>query len=168
MGIQRQQRTNLLRFFSKRTDDSPEIAPPGLVDEDAFDRQLTVERIRSERSGFSFTVIVFSIDDVAEPGDQEFAERTLASVISERTRYCDTKGWFGSKLAVILPYTSRDRAACLIEPLDSMFYERLHQDMPDTIRGLRLSFAVYEYPNDELKKGESARLDATGIATTGG
>ena len=168
MSTQRQQRSNLLRFFTKREYESSGKGQTGLLEEDAFDRQLVVERMRAERSGFSFTVIVFNIDGTGGPVDQERAARVLVSVLRERTRFCDAKGWFGDDLAIILPYTSRERAICLVAPLDAMFHERLHGDARPTAGESRLSYAVYEYPNDEFKKGQGTNSDASGLATSGG
>jgi hypothetical protein len=168
MGNHRQQRGTLLRFFSKREEHANGYDLTGLLDEESFEHQLAVERMRAERSGFSFTVIVFSIDYAGGPVDQERAARALVSVLRDRTRFCDTKGWFGENMAVILPYTSRERAICLVAPLDSMFHQRLTSDPSKVTGEPRLSFAVYEYPSDELKKGETIEFDAGGIASSGG
>lgn len=116
----------------------------------AFERQLAVERSRTERSRFIFTVVVFSVESTGNEVEHARALKVLGGVLSERTRMCDTKGWLGERLALILPYTSVANARSLVHTLDALFHERIEQSSQQGPVAPSLSCAIYEYPADRI------------------
>jgi len=158
-------RTVLTRFFSKRRGPRGIDAPQGFLSSEEFALQLEVERARVERSGYAFTVIVFTIQ-VANPDlEMKRAERAVISALLERTRRCDTKGWFGTHPAVILPYTSKPQAMNLTAPVELLFRKHFSQEGMPLVPGPRLSFVAYGYPHDSLPENDRLAAHRTDIPT---
>lgn len=124
----------------------------GLLPEDAFEEQLTLERARADRSGQHFVLIIFTVTGTENEQQGKLAERALASALFERTRISDAKGYYGGEVAAILPYTTKREAGNVLEPLEGVFRKQLAAHGLETLPGPRLSFIVYEYPDDERKR----------------
>jgi GGDEF domain-containing protein len=124
----------------------------GLLTTDAFEEQLGLERARTDRSGQPFVLIVFNIQFAQTDDALRNAEHALAATLIERMRLCDAKGYYGEQIAAILPYTSKADAANILEPLEFIFRRKLAESGLDSLPAPKLSFAVYEYPDDERKK----------------
>lgn len=132
----------------------------GLLPSAAFEEQLALERARTDRSGQPFVLIVFNIQFAQNDDLMRKAEQALATTLLERTRLCDAKGYYGGQFAAILPYTSKGDAANILEPLASVFRRKLAESGFESLPGPKLSFVVYEYPDDERKKLGSRALRA--------
>ncbi|MBX7256423.1 MAG: hypothetical protein K1Y02_08680 [Candidatus Hydrogenedentes bacterium] len=148
-------RTVLTRLFSKRHGPRRMDAPGGFLSQELFAAQLEVERARVDRSGHAFTVILFSVQGVVGEIEVKRAEQALIAALIERTRRCDTKGWYGSHPAVILPYTSKARAMNLTAPVEIIFRKHLTQAGMPLVPGPRLTFVAYGYPQDSLPADEA-------------
>lgn len=130
----------------------------GLLTSDAFEEQLTLERARTDRSGQPFVLIVFNIQFAQTDDLVQKAEQALASALLERTRMCDAKGYYGDQIAAILPYTTKANATNILEPLEFVFRRKLAEGGVETVPAPKLSFVVYEYPDDERKQLGSRAL----------
>ena len=108
-----------------------------------------IERARTERSKFIFTMIAFTIEEAENEMDRARAQRALTTALMQRTRACDTKGWLGARIAVILPYTTVAGARGLVQKLDALFYEN-YQESGSAAGNACLSCAMYEYPADRF------------------
>ncbi len=124
----------------------------GLLASDAFEEQLTLERARADRSGQPFVLIIFNVQGVSNEQEAGRAERALAAALFERTRISDAKGYYGEHVATILPYTTKEDASHILDPLEGVFRKKLAAEGLDTLPGPRLSFTIYEYPDDERKR----------------
>lgn len=121
----------------------------GLLTSGAFEEQLSLERSRTDRSGQPFVLIVFNIQFAQSDVSLSTAERALAAALIERTRICDVKGYYGEQIAAILPYTTKAGATNILEPLEFIFRRKLAEAGMETVPAPKLSFAVFEYPDDE-------------------
>jgi hypothetical protein len=111
-----------------------------------------IERARTERSRFIFTMVAFTVEATENDVDRARAERALSSALTKRTRTCDTKGWLGDRIAVILPYTTVAGARGLVQKLDAYFHE-IYQEAGSASAGdASLSCAMYEYPADRIEQ----------------
>lgn len=146
--MQKRNRTALLRLFSRSRDAWTGSTHAALLSRDEFEEQLAIERARVERSGYAFSVIVFTIHGSSDSEEAARAERALMAALVERTRLCDSKGWHGNHPAVILPYTSKADAANLINPIDMLFRKRYVEEGHPVVPGPRLSFVLYGYPDE--------------------
>ncbi len=97
-------------------------------------------------------MVAFSVESAENEVDQARAERALCAVLSERTRICDTKGWLGKRLAVILPYTTVAGARGLVQTLDTLFHEQYEESSQTRTTGASLSCSIYEYPADRIEQ----------------
>lgn len=141
-----------------RVKEAEQARASGLLANDAFEEQLTLERARADRSGFPFVLVVFNIQFAQGDELMRTAEKALAAALIARTRICDAKGYYGGQIAVILPYTSKADATALLGPLEFMFRRNLAEAGIASLPAPKLSFAVYEYPDDERKKLGSRAL----------
>ncbi|NUM52743.1 MAG: hypothetical protein HUU46_03785 [Candidatus Hydrogenedentes bacterium] len=121
----------------------------GLLNSEAFEEQLCLERSRTDRSGQPFVLIVFNIQFSQSDESMHAAERALAAALLERTRVCDAKGYYGDQIAAILPYTTKAGATNILEPLEFIFRRKLAEAGIESLPAPKLTFAVYEYPDDE-------------------
>ncbi|GMU93324.1 MAG: hypothetical protein AMXMBFR4_23820 [Candidatus Hydrogenedentota bacterium] len=167
-------RSTLLRLFSRRAvSDKPDPAA-GLLPGAAFEEQLVLERARADRSGSRFALIVFTIQSAQNEEEQARAESALAAALMTRMRICDAKGWYGHRIAALLPYTTKAAAANLIGPIEGLFRRHFAGNGPSVVPGPQLAYTIYEYPDDGRSKvtvkvfrngeavplgGNSARMD---------
>lgn len=136
----------------------------GLLPADAFEEQLVLERARADRAGYSFVLVVFSFDYAPLPRDSALATRLLASVLFQRTRISDTKGWYKDHIAVIFPYTSRRDAPHVLQPIEEMFRQKVLESTPAAIPMLSLRYTLSEYPDDR-RTWSAAGLRRSGHTT---
>ncbi len=143
-------RTVLTRLFSRRRGPARIDASREFLSSEEFSAQLETERARVDRSGYGFTIIVFSIQGVNTGDEVNRAEGALIAGLMERTRRCDTKGWHGAHPAVILPYTSKADAMNLTAPVELLFRKHFAEMGMPLVPGPRLSFIAYGYPHDTI------------------
>jgi lipopolysaccharide/colanic/teichoic acid biosynthesis glycosyltransferase len=118
-----------------------------LVDRDQFQVHLERERMRVDRNGSLFSLIVICC---ADGGTAESNER-LAGILRQRIRATDLAGWFDARrIGLLLPDTPSAGAAKLAADL-SKFYE------PDEPVPL---FDIYTHPLDEFAQAEAAEKAA--------
>ncbi|MCC6485885.1 MAG: hypothetical protein IT364_00160 [Candidatus Hydrogenedentes bacterium] len=153
--IQKRNRTALLGLFSRRREAWSGSTHAALLSREEFDEQLAIERARVERSGYVFSVIVFTLQCGGDSEEAARAEKALMAALVERTRLCDSKGWHGKHPAVILPYTSKAAAANLINPIDMLFRKHFVEEGHPIVPGPRLSFVIYGYPDERGVSGSS-------------
>lgn len=143
-------RTVLRRLFAKRLGRRRIDAPAGFLSAEEFNAQLELERARVDRSGHAFTVIVFEIHGTIAESDAGHAQQALIRALIERTRRCDTKGWYRHRPAVILPYTSKSSVMHVTAPIEEIFHRLILADDRPLAPKPRLAFAAYGYPHDPL------------------
>lgn len=86
----------------KRSDSADSLA--ALLSKDQFDRVLQRERARSDRSGDTFSLIVFSVGPTA---DHQRTLEHLAQILMRRLRLTDDAGWLDQRqIGVVLPDTA--------------------------------------------------------------
>ena len=137
----------------------------GLLPSEVFEEQLTLERARADRSGNPFVLIVFNIQFVENEEQLHRAERALAAALIERTRLSDAKGYYGEQIAAIFPYTAKTDAGNVLGPIEVIFLKKLAGEGLEALPGPRLTFAIYEYPDDERKKAGSRALRGKDAST---
>jgi hypothetical protein len=125
----------------------------GLLSSEAFEEQLVKERARADRSGASLTLLAFSIETPNNGVTKQKALRILASVLVERTRISDTKGWFGDRLGVILPDTSGAQTTSISHPIQETFNKRVHSKLGGRGPLPEVTHEVYVYPGEGNKAG---------------
>ena len=166
--MQKRNRTALLRLFSRRRDAWPGVNNGAFLSREEFEEQLAIERARVERSGYSFSVIVFTIHGAGDSEEAVRAEKALTKALLERTRLCDSKGWHGKHPAVILPYTPKASAANVINPIDILFRKHFVEEGHPIVPGPRLSFVIYGYPDEQGATGNSDAPAGHEIKPAGG
>ena len=124
----------------------------GFLSREAFAEHLLKERARADRTEAPFALVKFSVD-VAQGNDVEFrALEVLASVLSDRVRLSDTKGWFEDCLAVAFPDTTSAEIPKVWRPILDMFNARVRSQMPGLRPAPVLSYEAYAYPDDQVSK----------------
>ncbi len=146
----------LPRLFRGTQNTHPEHID-GLLAEDAFAECLRKERARVDRGGPGFTVLALEIDAPAGAEGFTQAARVLAALLSERTRFIDTKGWYGACIGVILPNTPPDQVGHIWPPIKQAFEKRLQSESLEEVQLPDVHSEVYAYPCDD----ESRRLQDT-------
>ncbi len=76
------------------------IACSDVLGPKAFQEVLAVERARSDRSGWPFTLVVITMPH-SKPDDRNM--EVLLEVLKERIRLIDFRGWHNGNVALILP-----------------------------------------------------------------
>lgn len=120
----------------------------GLLSPEAFQEQLTKERARTDRGGGPFSLLALKIE--AEPDSERFLQAAwvLATLLNERTRICDTKGWYGDCVGVILPNTASEKVAHVWPPIKEAFDKRARTESTERVTLPKVTFEVYAYPSD--------------------
>ena len=127
-----------LREFNQRVD--------GLLSAPEFAVALAKERARTDRGGAGFSMLALAIGaPVDSPAFQESAW-ILASLLLERTRLIDTKGWFGVRVAVIFPQTPADRIQHIWTPIKEAFDTRLNSTGLEHLQRPDIRCEVFAYP----------------------
>lgn len=72
----------------------------------AMEMRLAEERSRSERSQRCFSMLLFKVLAPQHTPAQHAALKALLNALNEQTRSIDIKGWMGSQIGLILPYTN--------------------------------------------------------------
>lgn len=120
----------------------------GLLSPEAFQEQLTKERARTDRGGGPFSLLALKIE--AAPDSEAFLQAAwvLSTLLNQRTRICDTKGWFGDSVGVILPNTTSDKVAYVWPPIKEAFDKRARTESTERVTLPKVTFEVYAYPSD--------------------
>jgi PleD family two-component response regulator len=115
----------------------------GIRSAEEFRAILDRERARSNRSGQSFSLVIFDLEDVN--GDSGCVRR-LAYVLSHRVRATDEIGWFDERrIGVVLPYTAPDVAWKVPDDVCQMI----------AAGALSPSYTVYTYPSRWMASGDT-------------
>jgi hypothetical protein len=122
---------------------------PALLSSASFNRQLLLERDRSDRSGMDFSLLVFEIGNISDAFLQEESESVLSNLLLEKTRVIDTKGWHRDALAVILPYTAEAESEVVWEKISRAFEERISEVTGGRLPAPELACELYPYPGEE-------------------
>ena len=121
-------------------------APNGLLPLNYFLDCLVKERARSDRSGESFSLVVFTVEGAQPVTSAERAFEALAHALAQRTRVCDTKGWYNNGVGLILPNTASELVPDIVYPIIEHTCDRMR------LQGLagpaqpRLRYDYYAYP----------------------
>ena len=166
--MQKRNRPALLRLFSRRRDAWTGATHAAFLSREEFEEQLAIERARVERSGYAFSVIVFTIHGSGGNEEAARAEKALMAALVERTRLCDSKGWHGKHPSVILPYTSKAAAANVINPIDILFRKHFVEEGHPIVPGPRLSSVIYGYPDERGVAGTSEGSPGPDSSPVGG
>lgn len=122
----------------------------GLLAPDLFAEQLAKERARTDRGAGAFSVLVLH---VAVPSDSDGylqAAWVLSALLNQRTRFTDTKGWFGDSIAVIFPHTPADKVAHIWPPIKEAFDQRVRSSSTERLALPEVTYEVLAYPGDQL------------------
>ncbi|HNR32951.1 MAG TPA: hypothetical protein PKI11_18810 [Candidatus Hydrogenedentes bacterium] len=122
----------------------------GLWSSEAFEQQLRKERARTDRGAGSFTLLALRID--APPDSEAFLQAAwvLSALLNQRTRFIDTKGWFGDRIGVIFPNTPSASVVHIWPPIKEAFDQRSHSASAERSPLPTVTFEVYAYPEEEL------------------
>jgi hypothetical protein len=118
----------------------------------AFQEVLAVERARSDRSGWPFTLVVIALPH-SKPDDRSV--EVLFEVLKERTRRIDFRGWHNGNLALILPYTHSEHANDLLNSIEQHYAKRIRMDAAAIGARPEIEFTVYCYPPSLDRKMKS-------------
>lgn len=131
---------------------SEDLLIEGLLSFEAFDEQLLKERARSDRSGGAFCLLVIDIPLPRNTAAYQKAAWVLASVLHDRTRIIDTKGWFGERVAVILPNTAPVHIGKIWNNIQEIFAARMGAQTNNGANPPNIAYEVYAYPSDGKSK----------------
>lgn len=124
----------------------------GLLSPEAFDEHLLKERARSDRNGSVFCLLTVDIPLPRNTAAYQKAAWVLASVLHDRTRIIDTKGWFGDRVAVILPNTAPVHIGKIWNNIQEIFAARMGAQTNHGANPPDIAYEVYTYPSDGKSK----------------
>jgi len=125
-----------------------------LCDADALRRVLERERVRSDRNGFSLSLVM-----IAVPAGRGRAQviRSIEQVLERRLRKTDVAGLLNDRnIGIVLPETAAKGARKVVADLKELFAEKLPP----------IDFSVHEYPTyeeeaevetEEVESGEPSK-----------
>ncbi|MEQ8790492.1 MAG: sugar transferase [Pirellulaceae bacterium] len=132
----------------------------GLLSPDELHALLARERMRSDRSGATFSLAAFSI----EADDRQLGEDTLTRLMQRRLRAIDDVGRLADgRLAAVLPETDGDGAWSLVDELAAL-YSQYHRPLECEIYCYPASSGEDETPptsDDEPTHDESMHDEPT-------
>ncbi len=109
---------------------------------------LERERARTDRNNSEFSLVIFHVEGVNQ--ENEFRSQLL-DYLPRRVRSCDSIGWIGQSVGVILPETSKQGAYKFVGNVLEVV------DHPSS----DLACTVYTYPSDWLLNLEKSDAEAT-------
>ncbi len=124
----------------------------GLLSESSFEEELFKERARSDRGGGTFCMMTIDISLPRGSTAYQQAVWVLASVLHDRTRITDTRGWFRDRVAVILPYSSPGHVERIWNDILRLFQKRMPPLEADAPVGIHLTHEIYVYPTESAGK----------------
>ena len=159
---------SLFRWLGLAGDDGRIPAVAGLLPPEEFLERLQQERLRADRTGSHFTLILFGISAKGLP--EEACRRLvvqLATVIRDRIRRSDVKGFHigpGVRVGVLLPNTRFENALILVQAIEERFANHVMDTRGMPGRKRRNSFAI-SMPIPNGKNRRSSRKNHPGIRT---
>jgi len=136
--------------MSPESKDRGESGVEGLLPAAQFEHELAKERSRVDRGGSPFALLAIGIK--LDPETEAYAQAVwvLASVLTERTRIIDSKGWFRGRVGVILPGATSDHIPKICAQFENAFKRRTRtRALPGAHEGPpALEYEVFVYPND--------------------
>ncbi len=107
-----------------------------------FRLTLERERVRTERTGLEFSLVIFDIENIEKHSNYN---QLLINLLSNRTRLTDEVGWFDEKnIGVILPATITEGALQFASNICEKFHDH----------SLNLVYKIYTYPTRWLSNKE--------------
>jgi lipopolysaccharide/colanic/teichoic acid biosynthesis glycosyltransferase len=116
-----------------------------LLSTDQFRLVVAKERMRADRHGLTFSLLIFDLPQGHDPSKL----RKFKAVLDRRLRLTDERGYFdGERIGVLLPHTHRAGAHTLLASLLSSFDQEQ----------LECSAKVYQYPHTDADELDSPLL----------
>jgi lipopolysaccharide/colanic/teichoic acid biosynthesis glycosyltransferase len=132
----------------------PGKALPGLLSAEEFAAVLDREKLRTERSGSPFVVVVFDVDCAGRRGLREQVLAGLGIILRDHGRASDTRGFYRdasrTKLGLLMPDSLPEKTSRVIEAVRRDFLRRRNEWLPRTAE---LSWEVLRYPPDGIEHG---------------
>ncbi len=170
IGKEKEKMDSAMKSDSASADHRAEIdsLPPLEYDESSFNRILTLERKRTERSKRPFVLMLLSIDRV--PADENGADNsgTIVSCLASSIRDIDVLGWYkaGSVIGVIFTEIGDCKPAldCILNRVRTNLLDCLDSDIVK-----RIDISIHYFPEisgrsagdltlyPDIKKTRSAR-----------
>lgn len=117
-----------------------------LLPSETFDEYLTKERARADRGGNSFVLLTVDVCAARDSEAYEAAVGVVSTLLEERTRVIDIKGWFSQRIGLILPLTTAEQAQIVWTHLEEAYKRKMTQSgYKDTVP---LKSEIYTYPSD--------------------
>lgn len=135
-----------VRNLSRDTANKDPLSIEGLLDYQAFQKELVKERCRVDRGGSPFVLLAIGINSPRTTPEFAQAAWVLSAVLTERTRIIDSKGWFGDRIGVILPGANAEHLPKICAQFEAQFKRRTHPR--GTAAPPALEFEIFVYPND--------------------
>ena len=153
--------TNSLLNSVERSQSSESTMPTEVLSEEAFQRLISVERKRSERSQRSFVLLL--IDTGISPSGEKNGRILLnmLSALQEGTRETDVTGWYKTNSVVGVMFTeiAADNnlvLSTILSRIGSALRDRL-----DTDQFSRIKFSFHVFPDDWDPQNPDRPSDAT-------
>jgi lipopolysaccharide/colanic/teichoic acid biosynthesis glycosyltransferase len=130
--------------------------PGGIHSPDSFRLILERERARTERTGHTFSLVLFGCNQ-GQGNDTALLER-LGTVLVQKVRLIDEVGWYeeGKTMGALLPGTSVEGA--------SQFIEIIRQKIGE--EASILEYKIYIYPNSLIDSGRCTESADQGNPST--
>ena len=113
-----------------------------------FQKILERERVRTDRTGHEFSIVVFEIVDSK---DYESLIQYLSYVLSQRVRCYDEIGWITEqRLGVILPDTLAEGAQKLADDICSLIIPK----------ALHPKYSIFTYPSNWINGSQGERSES--------
>jgi hypothetical protein len=116
--------------------------------EEYFERMLILERMKSQKTGKPFILILLDIGKLSKgkQGEKAFVLRKLMAVLNSSMRDIDVKGWymFGSIIGIIcqnVPEKHRDKVTSRLK--DKLFEEGIFHLVGNNADAIKLLCLLY-------------------------
>jgi lipopolysaccharide/colanic/teichoic acid biosynthesis glycosyltransferase len=147
----------LVKSGSKKTDVLDGIQ--GFYDEDNFNRMLSLERKRTQRSRKPFLLMLLDISKLVNPHPNLVAVRRVSQVLEDCVRETDVRGWHRRGAIIGIVFTELASAS---EATRDKIFGKLLQSLaramdPQDLEKIEITFHVF--PEDQDKGNSSGRFD---------
>jgi GGDEF domain-containing protein len=153
----------MMRKMLAKEKHSDGVETDGFLSRHDFDEQLLKERARADRAGAFFTLLAFDVETPPGVNGKAEAMEILASILAKRARLTDTKGWFGDRLAIILPNTLTENADRVARPVQEQFKKIVVSDPLQAPTAPKIAYQTYAYPKngiEDVPAGVAASAEA--------